>query len=188
MNYCEKCKSLTEAESCTVCGNKKLREAKPDDFCALTECAQTYGEMVKDALQSGGVTCVLMPYGNGVRSAFGLRLESYQVLMPFDQYEDAEELLNDFVNDPVTSELKEQLLAHFDEWYIAARTAKKLRKKLKIGEDVDLLACIKEGVESAVRIEDKGIMYSFGSGAHGIAVQTNGGTLWFSAQTYEIFI
>ena len=188
MKYCEKCKSLSEAETCSVCGNKKLREVAPDDFCVLTECEQTYGEMIKDALQGGGITCVLMPYGNGVRSLFGLRLENYQVLVPYEQYESAEELLNTFVGDPVTSELKEQLLTNFDRWHIADRTAKKIRKKLQLSGDADLLACIQEGVENATRIEDKGIMYSFGTGAHGIAVQTSRGTLWFSSESYEIFI
>ena len=189
MNYCEKCKSLSDGETCSVCGNKKLREAAPDDFCVLTECDQTYGEMIKDAVQGAGIPCVLMPFGNGVRSMFGLRLEKYQVLVPYDRYESAVELLNDFVNDPVTNELKERLLANFDKWHIgSARTAKKLRKKLALGEEADLLACLKEGVENAAYIEDKGPMYSLGANAHGLSVKMGEATVWFSSESYEIFI
>ena len=61
MKYCEKCKSLTEEEYCSACGNKKIREVDSDDFCVLTEFEQMYGEMLRDALQEEEIDCVLMP-------------------------------------------------------------------------------------------------------------------------------
>ena len=189
MKYCEKCNSLSNLDYCPVCGNKKVREADSDDFCFLTECEQMRGEMLKDALQEEGINCVLMPWGNGVRSKLGLCLERYKVYVPFKYYESSVELLNCFSNGPTTEELKAQILDNIDKWHIdRPRTVKKIRKKLNISEEADIFECIKAGVEKSQCIEDKGVLGSFPPSEHGLAVKIDGVTLWFSSESYKICI
>ena len=190
MNYCEKCKSLTEEEYCSACGNKKIREVNSDDFCVLTECEQMYGEMLRDALQDEEIDCVLMPCGNGVRSQFGLPLGKYKVYVPYKHYESSLEILNSFFNAPTTDDLKELLLANIDKWHlVSARTEKKIRKKLKLSEDVDIIECIKDKVKESQCIEDRGIIsFTNTFSSHGFAVETDKVTLWFSEETFEILI
>ena len=189
MKYCEKCNLLTDLEYCPKCENDKVREANPDDFCFLTECGQTYGEMLKEAFQEEGISCILMPCGNGVRTQFGLRLDKYKVYVPYQHYEKSEELLNFFFSGPTTDDWKEQILANIDKWHIIKpRTVKKIRKKLNISENADIYKCIRDGVEKSQCIEDKGIMYSFKPCGHGLAVRIGDVTLWFSSDSYEILI
>ena len=189
MNYCEKCNSLSNFEYCSVCGNKKVREANSDDFCFLTECEQMYGEMLKDILQEEGISCALMPWGNGVRTQLGLRLDRYKVYVPYRDYERSVELLRSFSNGPSTEDLKEQILDNIDKWHIVKpRTAKKICKKLNINEDADIFIYIKECVEKSQCIEDKGMLSSFPRSEHGLAVKIDDVTLWFSSESYEICI
>lgn len=189
MKFCDKCNSLSNLEYCTVCGNKKIREVHYDDFCFLTECEQMHGEMLKDALQEEGINCALMPWGNGVRTQLGLRLDRYKVYVPYQYYESSVELLNSISNSPTTEELKEQILDNIDKWHIVSpRTIKKIRKKLNISEDADIFECIKEGVKKSQCIEDKGILFSFPPSEHGLAVKIDNVTLWFSSESYEICI
>ena len=189
MNYCEKCNSLSNLKYCTACGNKKIREVNPDDFCVLAECEEMYGNMFKDALHEKGIKCVLMPFGDGVRSKFALSLGKYKVYVPYKFYDSSVEILNSIFNKPTTDDLKEQLLANIDKWHIVSvRTEKKIRKKLKLGDDADIFKCIKDGVMKSQCIEDKGIMYSFTPCAHGLAVKIGEVVLWFSDKSFEIII
>lgn len=187
MKYCEKCKSLTGDEYCPVCGYTKIRDVNSDDFCVLTECEEMHGEMLRDVLQDEEIDCVLIPCGNGVRSQFGLSLGRYKVYVPYKHYENAVEILKSFFNEPKTDDLKELLLANRDKWHIvSARTEKKIRKKLKLSDDADIMECIKNVVEKSQCIEDRGDMYSFA--AHGLAVEIGKVTLWFSEESFEILI
>ncbi|MCH5164580.1 MAG: hypothetical protein J1F36_06145 [Clostridiales bacterium] len=190
MNYCEKCKSLTDKEYCSVCGNKKIREVESDDFCFLKECEEMPGEMLRDVLQDEGIDCVLIPCGNGVRSQFALSLGKYNVYVPYKHYESSVELLNSFFNEPTTDDLKELLLANEDKWHIeSARTEKKIRKKLNLSDDADIFKCIKSEVEKSQSIEDRGIIsFTDCFDSHGLAVKIGKVTLWFSDESFEILI
>ena len=190
MNYCEKCKSLTEEEYCSVCGNKKIREVSTDDYCVLTECEQMYGEMLRDALQEEEIDCVLIPCGNGVRSQFGLPLGKYKVYVPYKNYENSLEIFKSFFNEPTTDDLKELLLANIDKWNIvSARTEKKIRKKLKLSDNADIIECIKDVIEKSQCIEDRGIMsFTNTFGSHCLAVEIDKVTLMFSDESFEILI
>lgn len=189
MNYCEKCKMLCETDSCPTCNNKKLREVMPNDYCFVMECDRGFGDSLAEALQKEGAQCALIPCGTGVSTFFGLPLEHYEVYVPYKDYELANEWVTFFSSAPTTEELRMQLLENFDKWHILSSfTARKIRKKLKIGKDEDLFAAIKNCVENATSIEDKGFMYSFQVEGHGLAVETLDNILWFSAENYEIII
>lgn len=190
MNYCEKCKLLTEKECCHICRNKSIREVDSDDFCLLTEREQMYGEMLRDALQGEEIDCVLIPCGNGVRSQFGLSLGRYRIYVPYKSYESSLEILKSLFNTPTSDDLKELLLANIDKWHIVnGRTEKKIRKKLKLSDDADIMECIKDRVEKSPHIEDRGeITFIETFGSHGLAVKIDKVTLWFSDASFEILI
>ena len=189
MKYCEKCNSVVTSEYCPTCGNKKIREVAPDDFCFLVECEQMYGEMLKDALQEEGIECALIPWGNGVRSRFALNLEKYKVYVPYMHYEKAREILEALNNASASDNIKELLLANKDKWHIASeRTEKNIRQRLKIGDGVDILEYIKEGVEKSQDVKDRGFIYSFVPPANGLTVKIGDVTLWFSDENFEIIL
>ena len=162
----------------------------PDDFCILTEIEQMYGEMLRDVLQEEEIDCVLMPCGNGVRSQFGLSLGRYKVYVPYKHYESSVEILNSLFNAPTTDDLKELLLSNIDKWHIlSARTEKKIRKKLKISDDADIIESIRDGVAKSQSIEDRGpLSFSNAFNSHGLAVEIDKVTLWFSDESFEIVI
>ena len=186
MKYCEKCNSIVTLKYCPACGNKTIREVTSDDFCFLIECGQMHGEMLKDALQEEKIRCALVPWGDGVRSKLGLKLENYKVYVPYEHYERAREILA-FNNKTESDNIKELLLANKDKWNIAnERAEKKLRKKLKIDDNVDIFEYIREGVKKSQDVKDRGFMGSFVPPAHGLTVKIGDVTLWFSAETFEI--
>lgn len=188
MKYCEKCNTIVTLEYCPACGNKKIREVSSDDFCFLVECGQAHGEILKDALQEEKIKCSLLPWGDGVRSKLGLKLENYRVYVPYEHYERAREILA-FYNDAESDNIKELLLANKDKWNIAnERTEKKICKRLKIDNNVDIFEYIRAGVEKSQDIKDRGFMYSFVPPAHGLTVRIGDVTLWFSAETFEIIL
>ena len=188
MKYCEKCNIIVTLNYCPACGNKKIREITSGDFCFLVECGQMHGEMLKDALQEEKIKCVLLPWGDGVRSKLGLKLENYKVYVPYEHYERAREILA-FYNEAESDDTKELLLANKNKWHIAnERTEKKIRKRLKIDGAVDIFEYIMEGVEQSQDVKDRGFMSSFVPPAHGLTVKINNVTLWFSAETFEIIL
>ena len=188
MKYCEKCNTIVTLTCCPACGNKKIREVTSDDFCFLVECSQMYGEILKDALQEENIKCALLPWGNGVRSKLGLKLENYKIYVPYEHYERAREILA-FYNESESDDIKELLLANKDKWNIANTHAeKKIRKRLKIDENIDIFEYIREGVENSQDVKDRGLMYSFVPPAHGLTVKIGDVTLWFSAETFEIIL
>ena len=186
MKYCEKCNCIVTAEYCPTCGNKKIRDVNSDDFCFLAECGQMQGEMLEDALQEEEIKCALIPWGNGVRSKFGLRLEKYKVYVPYEHYERAREILNAFYSETASDNVKELLLANKDKWNMSEHTEKVIRHRLKIDDDVDIFEYIKDGVEKSQDVKDRGFIYSFVPPAHGLTVKIGDVTLWFSDESFEI--
>lgn len=186
--YCEECKLLVNGEICPECGSENLREPKDEDFCFLVECRHDFGEMLKDALDDEDIECALVPWGNGVRSKFGLPLENYKIYVPYKEVEKAVEILKEFIGEPPIEKLRKKLLENAAEWHMKESFAKKIRKKLKLEKDDDIFAAIEEGVKNSDTIEDKGLMGTFYPPAHGILVRIDGVVLWFSDETFEIQI
>ena len=188
MLYCEKCKRLCEDGRCPICDSENLRDARPSDFCFLTECDERTGEMLKDALEQDGINCALLPFGSGVRAAFGLSLGNYAVFVPFEHYEVANEIFALF-NDDFTDDLKGALLENISRWHLKKPTfEKKLRKKLKFDADKDFFDCIKEAINVSDEISDEGLITTCVEGGHYIAVKTGGKIIWFNSATYEIIV
>ena len=51
MKYCENCHVAAEPPRCPLCGGKRLREVKDEDYCFLTEMRAMEGEMLADILR-----------------------------------------------------------------------------------------------------------------------------------------
>lgn len=187
MYYCEKCRSLSGEEICPNCSVKDFREAREDDFCLLVECEEIFGKMLETSLQNEEIPFAVEPFGNGVRSQLGLSLGGHRIYVLYPFYQKACDMLEFFANqDDPTDGLKERILNHMDKWTFESKsTEKKIRKKHKLGKDVDVMRYVKECVEQAQSIEDVGLM-SYGE--HGLLVKNRDVTLWFSGESYTISI
>ena len=187
MYYCEKCRSLSNNEACFRCDCTGLREVRNEDFCFLVECEEIFGRMLEASFLNEGINCALVPVGSGVRTQLGLSLGGYGIYVPYQFYSKAQDMLTFFTNQKSpTDRLKETILKNIDKWVFETKsTEKKIRKKCKLGKDVDVLKYVKEKVEYADHIEDVGVM---SCGEHGLLVKSGSVTLWFSSESYKISI
>ena len=96
MYFCENCNKVSEYDFCRDCGRGDLREVKDHDFCFLTECKNSFGEMMKNLLDQEDIPCVLLPYGSGAHRAFGMKLENYRIFVPFSHFDKAKNILDLF--------------------------------------------------------------------------------------------
>lgn len=95
MNFCERCNIACNGERCPKCGRKKLRAVNEDDFCLAMQVDRSFGDALKNCLESENIDCVLMPYGTGVRSEFALPLESYLVYVRYRDLDDVRQRFKD---------------------------------------------------------------------------------------------
>ena len=95
MNFCERCNIACNDERCPKCGRKKLRAVNDDDFCLVSQVDRFFGDSLKDMLENENIECVLMPYGTGVNSKFGLPLESYLLYVRYENLDHVREILKD---------------------------------------------------------------------------------------------
>ncbi len=188
MQYCEKCHSLSEDNVCTACKNKDLREATPDDYCFLVECAELFGDMFIEALKDEDIACVARPVGDGARSYFALSLGGYKLYVPYKHYEKAQEILSLLTEEPSSDELKQKLLQNVDKWHMTDKsTIKKIQKQYKLDKNADIIGFVKDLVEKAESVEDRGYG-TFFAAQHTLIVKTEGFSLAFASEDYEIVI
>lgn len=188
MLYCENCGCLCQDDICPLCDNEALREVRDDDFCILIECEESMAGMIKGALDDMQIECALVPFGNGARSALGLNLGNYRVYVPYRHYDAAWSLTEDFSTDP-TEDLRKKLLENRSRWHATSNfAAKRLKKKLGLGADEDLMACICQAVESAEEILDQGAIGGSAEGGHYLKLAVRGKGIWFDSATFEIFM
>ena len=188
MKYCETCRVLCVSGSCPICENLDLRDVRVDDFCLLTECTDSFGKMLEFTLSEMNIKCVLVPFGNGAKSALGLKLGYCKVYVLYQHYAAAKDIVEELTYNP-TDDLRKDLLANEESWYVKSKSAlKKMRKKLRLSENQDLLACVKEAVLKASEISDDGVISSCTKGGHYISIKINDKKVWFNSATYEIFM
>ena len=94
MNYCEKCHTLCDENSCPVCGNKALREPEHDDFVFLTERAPMWAEMLRAAMDDTGIPSAYQPLlGMGVTFGAGKTLDRHQIFVPYEHLQAARDVM-----------------------------------------------------------------------------------------------
>lgn len=123
MNYCEKCSCATEDVHCPLCGTKKLRPVREDDYCFLTECEKSYAAERKRVLAAEGIEAVGAPYGNGFLTQVALPLENERLYVRFPDLERAVELLKQERNERDDAYLS-YVRSRTDDLFVSTKLAK----------------------------------------------------------------
>lgn len=95
MNFCERCNIACDDDICPICGNKKLRAVKDDDFCLVAQVERAFGDNLKRNLENDDIECVLMPYGTGFRSRVALPLEDYLLYLRYKNLDRVRQIVKD---------------------------------------------------------------------------------------------
>ena len=185
MKFCENCHCATEQEYCPLCGTKKLRQVKEDDFCLLTESSSMYGENLISILEESGIPCSAMPYGSGLESRFAMPLSNYRIFVPFSCLEKAKNIVLDIENSK-TDELRGYLLENQNQFNISGKLEKKIRKKIKLTEEQDFFLYCLNIIKSADKIADNGMITSCLKGGHYLFCYSDKTTLALNSKTLEI--
>jgi hypothetical protein len=186
MLYCEKCYRLSDDEKCANCGFTPLREVNSNDFCYLITAKEGFGKSLIEVFKNEGIECAVIPVGDGVRSKLALTLGSYQLFVPYLKLEKAREIVDSFIGDNSTDKLREIILNNIDKWHFeSGKIENKIRKKLNLSKESDLILSIKEIVKTAHTINDAGLMLNR---EHGLVVKTDEIILWFSSESFEITV
>ena len=185
--YCESCKRLCVSEKECYCGNQNLREVTNQDYCFLLVADELRSQMLQDCFINDGIDCILVPMGDGYRSALGLSLGNYIVYVLYSQYEQAENIV-EFFNQASINDLRDDLINHRESWHINKKMCKRLSKKLKLKSSDDILDKVAELIDKADSISDNGLIISCVEGGHYIWVKAEEFKFWFNSVTYEIFI
>lgn len=105
--YCERCLTLFDgpATACPSCGGKKLREAQNGDFCYLTEKNALWGPVLADVLRQNGIRFRQRSMlGAGLTSTIGVSMEQFKFYVPYEQIEEAREVLDSLFAPPDADE------------------------------------------------------------------------------------
>ena len=185
--YCEQCKRLCESEKQCWCGNENLRVVTDQDYCFLLIAEEMHSKMLYDCFIDNGIDCVLLPAGDGYRSALGLSLGKYLIYVLYSQYEQAENIVEFFNQDP-TNNLRVDLLSHRKSWNINKRMQKRLCKKLKLKSPDNLFDKVAELIDKSDSISNRGLPGSFIDAGYYIVVKTDEFKILFDSVTYEILV
>ncbi len=82
--YCQRCKTAFYGEICPSCGSKKIRPAKADDVCFLTEKEQIWGEMLSDVLRQNEIPFLRQgTLGAGLAMKIGPGMERFRFYVSY---------------------------------------------------------------------------------------------------------
>ena len=183
MNYCENCRFVSEQAGCPVCGSKKLREVRDDDFCFLADSCMSPCETLVDILNENGIQYSAVPYGTGSRLA--LSLSHYRLYVPYRFFERAKSILNGIEN-AETERLRKILLENQNKIHIDPKKERKIAKKLKISEEQDFYLHCVHIIESSEKIVDEGVISVCPKRGHYLFCYSDEATICINSQTYEI--
>ena len=156
MNYCENCSYATEDTRCPLCGSKKLRPVKENDYCLAAECEKSYTDRRKEDLARCGIQAIGVPYGDGFRSQLALSLENERLYVPYAQLYETQEILRAWEKEADESLLR-SLKEHMNALHVAPKRAKKLTRKLRLPEE-ELIPYLQKALASADKVYDGGAL------------------------------
>lgn len=154
MKYCENCSAATNAARCPICGGKKLREVRGEDYCFLVELPKIEGDMLADILRGNGMECVADPSGSGVNTAMALPLENRKLYVRWKDWDAAADFLREEAARE-TEKWRNYLQENVGKLNISPKTAKKIVRKAKLGRRGDALEFCRRMIAEAERIEAK---------------------------------
>ncbi len=182
MKYCENCSCATNDSRCPLCGSKKLRPVKDDDYCLVTECKKSQAAQRKEDLARYGIQAIGIPYGDGFRSQLALSLENERLYVPYVQLHKTLEILRAWekeADDSLLRSLKENMNA----LHVAPKLAKRLIRKLRLTEE-ELIPYLREALTSADKVYDGGALSN--SSAHLYLCRLPKYVITLNSETMEI--
>ena len=180
MNFCENCNFVSENEYCPVCGSKKLRKVKDDDFCFLADSKMSPCETRIGIFDEKKIPYSQVPYGMGSRWA--MPLLQYRLYVPYHSLEWAKGVIHEIEN-AETERLRKILLENQNKFNIAPKKEKKIVKKLKLSLEQDFCSYCVNIVTSAKKIVSESMT---GGGGYYIYCYTENEVITFNSQTFEI--
>lgn len=89
MYFCEKCNALMPDARCAICGKKKLREVREDDFCLFVTLPTYAAHIFEETLKEEGIPVALLGYGLD----FATRASSrFKIYVPYGYWEQARQI------------------------------------------------------------------------------------------------
>ena len=183
MNYCDNCSFVCEQTSCPICGHKRLREVRDDDFCFLADSKTSSCEMLTDILEEHDIPYVTVPYGKG--SVWALPMSGYKLYVPYRFFEKARSELVELEN-AETERLKTFLLENQNGFNVSLRNEKKFAKKLKLLGEQDLFSYCLNIIKSSKKIVDEGDISNCPKRGHYLFCYSDNATIAFNSKTFEI--
>ena len=103
--YCPGCQlSFTGEEKCPSCGNKRIREIRPEDICFLTEAEPIPASTLQDLLKQHHIPALTnSTVGAGMAMKAGSKFERIKFFVRYEHLEKAKELVSELF-DPADSE------------------------------------------------------------------------------------
>lgn len=96
MNYCERCRILTDADRCPECGNLRLRAPRESDLCMVCEKPAVWSEAVADVLREAAVPEMHRGVlGAGLAMTLGQAAERDRFYVRFADLERAKQAVED---------------------------------------------------------------------------------------------
>ena len=104
--YCPGCRILfDEGAKCPLCGNKKVRNASPEDICFLTEAEPIFGCMLKDVLEQNSIPVLSSStIGAGMAMRAGAMFERVKYYVRYEHLQKAKEIVEELFNSPTVTE------------------------------------------------------------------------------------
>ena len=95
--YCSKCQMIVkENTECPVCGNKKLRQPKPEDICFLTETEPIPAGILKDVMDQNRIPVLSSSsIGAGMAMRAGSIFERIRFFVRYQNLADAKQIVEE---------------------------------------------------------------------------------------------
>ena len=180
MNFCENCNFAVEQEYCPVCGSKKLRDVKDDDFCYLADSKMSPCEALIDIFEERDIPYATVPYGMGSRWALPMTL--FRLYVPYRLLEEAKSILR-AIEGEETERLRSFLLENRHNFNISPKREKKIAKKLKLSAGQDFYSYCVNIVTSSKKIVRESMT---GGGGYYVFCYAENEVITFNSQTFEI--
>lgn len=155
MFYCENCNLQNQTNRCAKCGRKNLRQVQAEDFCFFRRLPANKAENLKATLEAKGIGCALIPYGTGLRSRVGMKLEDCLVFVQYHGLAYVEDLFLQEENAKMQA-LLQAIQPNVGKLHVLPKDEKHIRRKLRLHPTEDLLELCKSVVLSANKVFDGG--------------------------------
>lgn len=141
--------------------------------------------MLTDFLYEADIPCVSVPCGNGIRSLFALKLENCKIYVPFEFLDKAVNMLAQ-VAEHRDAVYRKDISDNIDKLKINSRLEKKLKKKLKILNEEDVIEFCRLTILRAQKFAEKGLIGSCVNGGHYVFIESENLVIIINSATYEI--